>query len=240
MFKKSIFIILAFLSITFYTYALQSSTIVYIGKVVDETTGKPIGVDLELTDSQGKKMTNKTDPTNGAFQYVIPAGANYSLLVHGPNIINRTFSIELKSTNKYAEVNEVFKVTSISEGSQLMSFTGFVQSKAELSEDGNKNLEELNAVLRQNRFFNIELIINANDLIAVQNKSKARRNKQKEAQAVASLVNDRVKLIEQAIEDWGVHQKRITIKPYYEHNSNTQNDVSIVISNVSIPTGLSR
>lgn len=148
-----------------YSQFLNNTSVQLIlkGKVYDEYTGNPVGAIIEFRTTTGKKFKIKSDSVSGEYSQVFNSGDKIEVIIYDWDVVREKFSVQLPDTNKYAEIEQNFKVKHLKEGLVAYRFNCFETGSAEISPDCKANLLSLDEVLRFNRNVKFEIQVTAFD-----------------------------------------------------------------------------
>ncbi len=128
------------------------------GTLTDEATGKPIAVDFEITDPVGAKTRGKSASNNGSYQAVLEPGNTYTVSFSSFDILRKTETIVLPSSEKYSIVVKDYKIQKLRSGMELNALHAFKAGQSNLSTQATEYLNELKEMMRRNR--SLTVIIN--------------------------------------------------------------------------------
>lgn len=125
--KNSIQILLIiFVIFSFDEASAQSNAIVLLqGKVIDITSGKPIGTSLYFINSKGKPALCLSNSLDGSYQQSLPSGEIYYVIVKGYLPEDNELKIDLSSIGKYEEINNNIYVKPFQSNLELFKFKFF-------------------------------------------------------------------------------------------------------------------
>jgi hypothetical protein len=154
-------ILIAFLTIlTFSMVNAQETTVLLKGIITDRLTGKPVGVNYEISDMQGNKVADaKSNPKTGEYSSAVKPGAEYSMFFYGFDILKSTKSISIQPATKYEEVPMDFTVDKLVKGMELYSVEGFDPGIIKTNISGEKVMAEAIAMLKGNRNLHVNVTL---------------------------------------------------------------------------------
>ncbi len=130
------------------------------GKVINSKTNKPIKADifyesLPLKEEDGLATS---DPNDGGYQIVLPAGKKYGFRAEAKGFIAISQNEDFTSVDTYKEITRDLVLTPLKVGETVqLNNIFFVQSKAEMLPESEPELERLLALLNDNPSLEIEL-----------------------------------------------------------------------------------
>ncbi|MEJ5286725.1 MAG: hypothetical protein CH6_0265 [Candidatus Kapaibacterium sp.] len=219
-----------------YSQFLNNTSVQLIlkGKVYDEYTGNPVGAIIEFRTTTGKKFKIKSDSVSGEYSQVFNSGDKIEVIIYDWDVVREKFSVQLPDTNKYAEIEQNFKVKHLKEGLVAYRFNCFETGSAEILPDCKANLLSLDEVLRFNRNVKFEIQVTAFDTyyktkrkqkiqkVVTEKKKKKTITEEVEtieeppADKIKDLVDKRLPSIEQIVGEIPRGKGRLTVKPIYQ------------------------
>jgi hypothetical protein len=154
-------ILIAILSIiTVSVVNAQETTVLLKGVITDRLTGKPVGVNYEITDMNGIKVGDaKSNPKTGEYSSAVKPGADYTMFFYGFDILKSTKTISIQPASKYEEVPMDFTVDKLVKGMELFSVEGFDPGSAKANITGDKVMAETIAMLKGNRNLHVNVTL---------------------------------------------------------------------------------
>jgi hypothetical protein len=154
-------ILIAFLTILSLSVVnAQETTVLLKGIITDRLTGKPVGVNYEISDKQGNKVADaKSNPKTGEYSSAIKPGADYSMFFYGFDILKSTKSISIQPASKYEEVPMDFTVDKLVKGMELYSVEGFDPGATKTNGNGDKVMAETINMLKGNRNLHVNVTL---------------------------------------------------------------------------------
>ncbi len=138
----------------------QETTILLKGIITDRTTGKPVGVNYEITDAQGMKVADaKSNGKTGEYSSAIKPGADYTIFFYGFDILKSSKAISIPPASKYEEVPMDFTVDKLTKGMELFAVEGFDLGSMKVNTLGDKVMAETIAILKGNRNLHVDIIL---------------------------------------------------------------------------------
>jgi hypothetical protein len=209
--NKFIILILSIVVFAFVTNEANARNFTHIlvkGQIFDETTKKPIGVEIEFRDAQGKKIKCQSNSLSGEFQQVLNSNTQYTVILNNSDILRREFKFKTLDTNDYAEQIEDWGVIVPKPGTVLFKGQIYDSGNDNFSAQGMEKLEELQMLLRFNRELHVEFVVNSLNSVSK---------------------DGRVQNLEQLINRWTRENPRISIR---QSKSKSDNDLLVVITKV--------
>jgi hypothetical protein len=209
--NKFILLIIGIVVFAFVTNELDARNFTHIlvkGQIFDETTKKPMGVEIEFRDAQGKKIKCQSNSISGEFQQVLSSNTQYTVILNNSDILRREFKFKTLDTNDYVEQIEDWGVVVPKPGTVLYKGQIYDSNNDNFSSNGTEKLEELQMLLRFNRELHVEFVVNSLNSVSQ---------------------DGRVKNLEQLINRWTRENPRISIR---QSKSKSDNDLVVVITKV--------
>ncbi len=166
------------------------SHILVKGFITEESTQKPIGVEIEFRDSDGKRIKSLSNSLTGEFQQILNSSSEYTVILNSSEILRKEFRFRTLDTNDYAEQEIDWTVIKPQPGAIIFR-GGIFGSDNSFTKSGTEKLEEIQVILRFNRELHVDFKVN--------NTNK-------------SDTNARIALLEKHIEKWNREKGRITVK----------------------------
>ncbi|MGB9912138.1 MAG: hypothetical protein ACPLRO_02100 [Candidatus Kapaibacteriota bacterium] len=210
------------------------------GKVVDEYTGDPVGAIIEFRTDKGKKFKIKSDSISGEYSQVFNSGEKIEVIIYDWDLVRGKFNIELPDTNKFAEIEQNFKVKRLKPGLVAYRFDCFERGSANLLPDCKEKLLSLDEVLRFNRNVKFEIQVTAFDTYikikqakTIQKVVTEKKKKKTITETVTSieeppsdkikeLVDSRTPIIQQIVEEIPRGKGRLSVVPIYQSGNVTE------------------
>lgn len=216
----------------------QPLPIVVKGKITDEQTGQPIGVDIEFRSTDGRKIKINSNSISGEYQQVLNAGEFYEVILTGPNIIRKVDRLKVDHFDSYDEQEQNFTVIKLEPGRAIFKITAFDKGSNQINKEELESIfSEIQEIMKFNRAVNFEFVVNAKDtykkspIIEYKEEPKTKGKKKKPTkpeprqliqpdpspEQVKSLVDARIEQINSLLEDnsWKRYIKRISIAGDY-------------------------
>lgn len=161
--KKVTFLLIFIAFFLFIFNSLFSAQVLLHGFVYDSQSKNPIGVAIEFRDSEGKKIKSQSNTLTGEFQQILESNTKYSVVLNSSDVLRREVKIKTLDTNQYAEQKIEFNVFKPVVGNKIFAGNIFYPNSTKISTDGEKELEELQLLLRFNRSLNVEFKISGDE-----------------------------------------------------------------------------
>lgn len=228
------------------------------GSVIDEFTGKPVGVSLEFRLESGKKFKINSNSISGEFEQIFNAGEKVQVVISNWDVARKIEEFIVKDTTTYFEQSIVLYVRKFVVGSPIFKFNIFEQNSSSLTSNYKAILDSVEQTLRFSRNIKVELRVNARDSywktekIVQQEKPKTKSTKKKQQKAetetrtiiespsesaVKSLVDSRLAALNNSLSEWTKNKNRITVNgdtsinllsPTHNHILNA--DVEVIVT----------
>jgi hypothetical protein len=211
----------------------SSSQVLVKGKVTDEFTGKPMGIDIVFENDKGTKIKIKSNSDNGTYEQLLEAGETYGIILSNYDIIRQKEKIIVDTTKNFKEQSRNFVVKQLTVGRTVLSLDGFEPNTFDLNQGCKDKLDEIETLLKFNRSVKLEFRITSHDSYSkppqiIETPTKAKKGKKaqknvppKQIQAepdptlIKSLVDSRIAAISKFIDGWKLLKQRIEIIPDY-------------------------
>lgn len=137
---------------------LYSGQVLLKGKVLDKITNEPHEVEITFVDQSGKKIKVRSNKLTGEYQQLLEGGTAYEATVMAGDIYRETFSLNTRvSDSSFVEQYDNLMVVTLNSGRELNKYQGF--SGGSLTPDAEKELKEINKILRFNRGLTMDIIV---------------------------------------------------------------------------------
>ena len=130
------------------------------GKVINSKTRQPIEADIfyERLPENDDKGIATSDPVNGDYKIVLPAGKRYGFRAEAKGYIAVSQNEDFSAVTEYKEITRDLELTPIKVGETVqLNNLFFVQSKAEILPDSEPELERLLKLMNDNLTMAVEL-----------------------------------------------------------------------------------
>ncbi len=133
------------------------------GKITQEGTNTPVGIEFDLISTDGKKLQVKSNSSEGDYQQIIKPGLTYHVIPKGYLLTQQGLSFEIPNYTKYTEVTKNFSVKKIERGLVLNDLTIFDKNKADLTGSDVSQLHDLKDFLLTNIKVSVDIMVNTHD-----------------------------------------------------------------------------
>lgn len=141
--------------------AIKPSPVVLVyGKVLNSSTNEGIEADItyRLLETDEEVGIASSDPKDGSYKIILPAGKVYSFMATKNNIYTVSQNIDLKDIKKYTEIERNLYLTPIQVGSTVrMNNLFFVTGKSEINKWSYPELQRLIDLLKKHKAMEIEI-----------------------------------------------------------------------------------
>ncbi len=173
------------------------------GKVINAKTKQPIRADIfyESFSAKNDKGLATSDPVNGNYKIVLPAGMKYGFRAEAKGFIAISQNEDFSTVTDYREITRDLELAPIQVGETVqLNNIFFVQSKAEIMPDSEPELERLVKLLQDNPALVIEL--------------GGHTDNQGSSSANLQLSESRAMAIVSYLVEHGIDKKRLEFKGY--------------------------
>lgn len=221
MIKKTVFALLMLFLIFELNIKIYSAQVVIIGKIIEEGTNRPIGLEFQLTTKSGKKIKCRSNSKDGAYQQVLEPGETYYVGFNEYILSYGHSAITTPDSKTYVEINHDFVVKKVVAGLELFNVKLFAPNQSELFNGNTHILEELKAFMDLNIKAEIIITISSNDSwfeqITKKEKVKDKKGKTKtitttisSEEQINQLLDERIASLKKYFENSKIYEKRIT------------------------------
>jgi outer membrane protein OmpA-like peptidoglycan-associated protein len=169
------------------------------GKVLNTKTSQPLAASIHFENLKTRKDVGeaRSDPKTGAYQIILPYGANYGVRATRSDFYSVHENVELPVTNEYSEVEKDLMMVPIEIGETIkLNNVFFEAGLAVLKSESFPELDRLVSILSENTGISIELEGHTD-------------NKGKE-DVLMKLSEDRVATVRDYLVAHGIAKERIT------------------------------
>lgn len=137
-----------------------SRMILLKGTVVDDVTGEPVSAAIDLIDNKtsGVIATFQSDPGNGSYLVMLPAGRNYGLNVNADKYLFNSMNFDIPDTAVYKEFYKVIRLKRIKIGETIVLRNIFFDYNAyTIRQESEAELERLKVLIVENPQIKVEI-----------------------------------------------------------------------------------
>lgn len=194
--------------------AVKPSPVVLVyGKVLNSKTNEGIEADItyRLLSTDEEVGIASSDPKDGKYKIILPAGKVYSFMATKKNIYTVSQNINLTDIKDYTEIERNLYLTPISKGSTVrLNNLFFVTGKTEINKTSHPELQRLVQVMKNNPTMEIEIAGHTDNV-----GSEKLNNK---------LSLERANAVRDYLISQGINDKRLVAKGYGESKPVAKND----------------
>lgn len=154
--------LLAFFAMLLSSNAQFSSTVVAVrGVVLNELTGEPVKIKIQLLDETGKTVNRAYSNSKTGEYYMtgLRAGLTYKCRLVSDNFLMEEFTLHTPNTDKYLEISRDFMVKPLIEGKKIpLKVPPFELRKSKIKFGASIILEDITSALRLNDQVKFEII----------------------------------------------------------------------------------
>jgi len=183
--------------------AKPDPVVLITGRVINSKTKQPIKADIfyESLPKNDENGIATSDPINGNYKIVLPAGKVYGFRAEAKGFIAISQNEDFTAVTDYKEINRDLELTPLKVGESVqLNNIFFVQSKAEILPESEPELDRLVILLNENPTLEIEL--------------GGHTDNQGSSSANLKLSEDRALAIMNFLIDNGINKKRLSFKGY--------------------------
>jgi hypothetical protein len=155
--------LILFFYLAFNISVIYSAQILLHGKIIDETTGEPIGTSFEFRSPTGEKITVLSNALDGSYQQILNSETSYEVVFYNDTILRQIEKITTMESEKYTEEYKDFRVKKLVKGRIIFRIAGYSRSSQSLNNSLMTFFADFEEKLRFNRFLKVEFIVNAHD-----------------------------------------------------------------------------
>lgn len=200
---------------------IYSAQVVITGKIIEEGTNRPIGLEFQLSSKTGKKIKCRSNSKDGAYQQVLEPGETYYVGFNEYILSYGHSAITTPDSKTYVEINHDFVVKKVVTGLELFNVKLFAPNQSELFNGNTNILEELKVFMDLNIKTEIIITISSNDswFEPITKKEKVKNKKGKTVTVTTTITNEeqinrlldeRIASLKRYFENSKVYEKRIT------------------------------
>jgi len=106
-------------------HSQQKANVLLQGRVIDITTGKPIGTSLYFINSKGKPAHCLSNSLDGSYQQALPSGDEYNVIIKGFLPVSNKLKFEFPADSKYQEITTDIHIKPFESKIELFKFRLF-------------------------------------------------------------------------------------------------------------------
>ncbi len=148
--------------------AVKPSPVVLVyGKVLNSATNEGLEADItyRLLETDEEVGIANSDPKDGSYKIILPAGKVYSFMARKDNIYTESQNIDLTNIKKYTEIEQNLYLTPIQVGSTVrMNNLFFVTGKTEINKMSYPELQRLIDVMKKHTKMEVEIAGHTDDI----------------------------------------------------------------------------
>lgn len=188
----------------------SSSQTIVKGKIVD-SSGKPVGLEINIQPEKGAKFVIKSNPETGAYEQLLNANQEYTLQFIHPEFLRENFKYTVPEADEdFNPVIKDFVATRLIAGNEILSGTLFGSDSFEMTKQGKRFLKNLKMTLRFNRTMKVNFNVYGKN----------------------GLDAKRLEAIQKATAKWKREKRNIIFNPSGEQKDT--DDVKIVIESINL------
>ncbi len=154
--------LLAFFAMLISSNAQFSSTVVAVrGVVLNELTGEPVKIKIQLLDETGKTINRAYSNSKTGEYYMtgLRAGLTYKCRLVSDDFLVEEFKLHTPNTDRYLEISRDFMVKPLIEGKKIpLRVPPFELRKNKIKFGASQILEDITSALRLNEHVKFEII----------------------------------------------------------------------------------
>jgi len=130
------------------------------GKVLNSVTKEPIQANItyRLLETDEEVGIASSDPKDGSYKIILPAGQTYSFMAIKENIYTESENIDLKDIKEYKEIERNLYLVPIQVGSRVvLNNLFFVSGKTDINPTSYPELDRLIDVMKKHKQMEIEI-----------------------------------------------------------------------------------
>lgn len=212
--KRVYFVMLFTLLFSSLIFSQDSSTRIVKGKVIDKTTGKPVGLEIQFEDPRGKKFKIKSDSNTGEYEQLLNSNEKYTLTFISPEVLrDETEFVPSPPDASFEPQVQNFEVFLLNPGVVLADYNMFDKNSTEISKKGMEELEKLKKMMRINRALYLKIEIHSDD-------------------SSKNLNDSRLAKIKEQTETWGRFNQKVEYITSKKQSADKSADFKIIIDKV--------
>ncbi|MFP4369591.1 MAG: hypothetical protein ACLFR2_08430 [Candidatus Kapaibacterium sp.] len=161
-FSLALLIFMASMSLSAQILNQTAANTLLKGVVLDEYTGKPLGVEI-MIEGGGKKIKTQSNDSDGSFEQLLTSGIEYEITFIRWDVWRETEIIDIKKSSGYEEKEMTFKAKKLTPGKRIFVKDAFKPGTDELKPEIEKWLIDFKTLMRFNRSIEYNFITKAPD-----------------------------------------------------------------------------
>ena len=152
---------------TLQTTHAQNASVNMKGRVVDESTLQPVGLEMDMVivpaKNPAKKIKVSVNSKSGEYLQPLTSGDVYTLRFESYGVYYKEEVLDIPATSKYREEKREFKVKRIIKGQVLADAAVFDAQQKTISTAANDALQQVLDVMKKNA--NLQIVVKLNEEI---------------------------------------------------------------------------
>ncbi len=133
------------------------------GKLTEKSTGKPIAAKIKFFDKSGKEHSSNSNSNDGAFQQVLPAGNEFTVVVVGWIVSPEKRKFVIQDYSEYTEFEKDFDLVEIKPGITLNTAKLFEKNSSGINSESDDFFKYLKLMSKNQNGVIFEAAINSAD-----------------------------------------------------------------------------
>ncbi|MFM8179788.1 MAG: hypothetical protein ACKOAG_11500 [Candidatus Kapaibacterium sp.] len=158
---KTIFTLLTLLFVVSTAVHTQNATVNIKGKVLEESSGQPLGVEMDMVIIPAKAPTRKiivkVNSATGEFLQPLTSGDSYTLRFSSYGVFYKEEILDIPATTKFREERKEYRVRRIVQGMLLAESAAFDPLQTIMSSTGTSELQTVLDLMQKN--VNLQVVV---------------------------------------------------------------------------------
>lgn len=134
------------------------------GFVRDAATGAPVGAKIYIFTPSGKRISINSNSKDGSYLQTLAESGPHKIAIAGYNVYRKEEVVNVPASEKFKIIKQDFEVKTLVQGSEVSTTAmAFEKNMANITDQGNKALADISALLKTNQAMNIVMYVAADE-----------------------------------------------------------------------------
>ena len=134
------------------------------GFVRDASTGAPVGAKIYIFTPSGKRISINSNSKDGSYLQTLAESGPHKIAIAGYNVYRKEEVVNIPVSEKFKIIKQDFEVKTLVQGSEISTTAlAFERNMAAVTDQGNKALADISALLKTNQAMNIVMYVSADE-----------------------------------------------------------------------------
>jgi hypothetical protein len=134
------------------------------GFVRDAATGAPVGAKIYIFTPSGKRISINSNSKDGSYLQTLAESGPHKIAIAGYNVYRKEEVVNVPASEKFKIIKQDFEVKTLVQGSEVSTTAmAFEKNMANITDQGNRALADISALLKTNQAMNIVMYVAADE-----------------------------------------------------------------------------